>query len=71
MTKFEQVGVSFQNEATNKRDAERSFAYSCRCCCERGMRINCDRCAIAVTHHMTIAAFDTVAQVQGVVIQKK
>lgn len=59
MTKFEQVGVSFQNEATNKLEARKSFSYSCRCCCERGMRIDCDRCAIATTYRMTIAAFDS------------
>ena len=60
MTKFEQVGVQLQNEATNKQDAMRSFAYSCRCCCDKGMRIECDRCAIATTHRMTVAAFDTI-----------
>lgn len=60
MTKFEQVGVQLQNEATNKHDAIRSFAYSCRCCCDKGMRIECERCAIAATHRMTVAAFDTI-----------
>jgi len=59
VTKFEQVGVSFQNDATNKREANRSFQYSCRVCCERGIRIECDRCAIAAVHAANIAAFDT------------
>lgn len=58
MTKFEQVGVNLQNEAESKREASRSFRYSCRVCCERGMRIDCDKCAIAYTHEATVAAFD-------------
>ncbi len=59
MTKFEQVGMNFQYEALDKRDANKSFQYSCRVCCERGMRLSCDRCAIATTHAITIGAFDT------------
>lgn len=59
VTKFEQVGVELQYEASNKHEANRSFKYSCRVCCERGMRIECDRCAISVTHAITVAAFDT------------
>ena len=59
VTKFEQVGVGFQNDALNKREANRSFQYSCRVCCERGMRIDCDKCAIAATHAITIAAFES------------
>lgn len=57
MTKFEQIGVGFQYDAANKAEANRSFRYSCRVCCERGMRLECDRCAIAAVHDMTIASF--------------
>ena len=59
MTKFEQIGVSYQHDANSKEEAGRNFRYSCRCCCERGMRIECDRCAIAVAHDHVIAAFDS------------
>lgn len=59
MTKFEQVGVNYQNDAESKEQANRSFRYSCECCCTRGLRIECDRCAIAVAHNLTIAAFDS------------
>ena len=59
MTKFEQVGVEFQYDARNKKEANRSFQYSCRVCCERGMHIECDRCAIAATNAILVAAFDT------------
>lgn len=61
MTKFEQIGVNFQNDAANKYEANKSFRYSCRVCCERGMRIDCDKCAIAHTHAATVAAFDVIA----------
>lgn len=46
MTKFEQVGVDLQCDAMSVRDAVKSFRYSCKVCCLRGMRIDCDRCAI-------------------------
>ena len=58
LTKFEQVGINFQNDATSKREANKSFRYSCRVCCERGIRIECDRCAIAATHDVVVAAFE-------------
>ena len=58
MTKFEQIGVNYQNDAESKEQANRSFRYSCECCCTRGMHIECDRCAIAVAHNLTIAAFE-------------
>lgn len=59
MTKFEQIGVNYQYEAATKEQALRSFQYSCNCCCYRGMRIDCDCCAIAQAHHLVIAAFDS------------
>lgn len=62
MTKFEQVGVNYQNAAMTKEQARRSFDYSCNCCCNRGMHIYCDRCAIAAAHKLTIAALDTKTQ---------
>lgn len=59
MTKFEQVGVNYQTDSTSKQEANRNFRYSCRVCCNRGMRIECDRCAIAATHDAVIAALET------------
>ena len=59
MTKFEQVGVSYQQSAPTKHAANRSFKISCNICCNRGLRIDCDRCAIAVANAVAIAAFDT------------
>lgn len=60
MTKFEQIGVGYQYGAQSKEDANRSFAYSCKCCCQRGMRIECDRCAIDIAHNLVIATFEEV-----------
>lgn len=65
MTKFEQIGVGFQHDARDKYEADRSFRYSCRVCCERGMRIECDRCAIAATHAITVAAFECANEMRG------
>lgn len=58
MTKFEQVGINYQYEAETKEDANHSFKYSCDCCCNRGMHIECDHCAIATVHSLVIAAFE-------------
>lgn len=62
MTKFEQVGVDLQYDALSVRDAVKSFRYSCKVCCRRGMRIDCDRCAIRATHDMTVASFASYAR---------
>ena len=57
-SKFERIGVNLQYDATTIKEANDKFAYSCECCCTRGMHIECDRCAIAVAHNLTIAAFE-------------
>ncbi len=57
MTKFEQIGINIQMSAVSKEDALQKFSHSCILCCHKGMRIDCDRCAIAVTHHQLIAIF--------------
>ena len=55
MTRFEQIGVNHQNDATSVQEATRRFANSCKICSERGVRIECDRCAIRITHEQTVA----------------
>lgn len=57
MTKFEQVGVNYQYDAATIEQANKSFEYSCACCCHKGMRIKCDRCAIACAHNLVVACF--------------
>ena len=58
MTKFEQIGINIQLSATSKEDALKKFNHSCNLCCYKGMHIDCDHCAIAVTHNQLIAIFD-------------
>lgn len=58
MTKFEQIGVNMQYEALTKTEAKTNFSRSCDCCCNRGMKINCDRCAIATANKLVVATFE-------------
>lgn len=58
MTNFEQVGVNYQYDAATIQQANKSFEYSCNCCCAKGMRIKCDRCAIAHAHNLVVACFN-------------
>lgn len=65
MTKFEQIGVGLQIESETASEAVRQFAYSCRVCCTRGMRIQCDRCAISATHQQMLGVFRDVAEAES------
>lgn len=58
MTKFEEVGVEIQYSAWSKDKAQRSFEYSCNLCCNRGLHISCDRCAIACAHKSVVETFE-------------
>ena len=58
MTKFETIGIQYQMESASKEEALRNFQHSCYCCCMKGMRIECDRCAIEATHKHVIATFE-------------
>lgn len=58
MTKFEQIGVNFQYDAQTQNQANKSFMYSCNCCCHKGVRIDCDKCAIAQANALVNACFN-------------
>lgn len=58
MTKFERIGVNRQYDAATVEEANKTFEHSCECCCNKGMHIECDRCAIAYTHSLVIAYFN-------------
>ena len=60
MSKFEQMGVNMQYEAPTKEIAQRKFSRSCECCCNKGLNIKCDRCAIATVHQLVVASFETI-----------
>ena len=62
MTKFEQVGINHLMDSNCKEEANKTFKLSCDLCCNRGMHINCDRCAIAFNHSMIIAFFEESAK---------
>ena len=62
MSKFEQIGVNIQHESISKEDSVRRFKISCDICCCRGMKIDCDRCSIAVAHRQIVAIFDEEGQ---------
>lgn len=58
MTKFETVGVNYQYDANNIKEANKSFQHSCNCCCNKGMHLNCDCCAISHVHNLVVAYFN-------------
>ena len=58
MTEFEQVGINYQYDATSIREANKSFQHSCDCCCNKGMHLDCDHCAISHVHSLVVAYFN-------------
>lgn len=58
MTKFEQIGVNMQYESATREIAQQKFSRSCECCCNKGMHINCDMCAIETAHNLVMATFE-------------
>lgn len=59
MTKFEQIGVNMQYDSPTKEIATQKFSRSCECCCNKGIRLECDRCAIDTVHKLVVASFET------------
>lgn len=57
MTKFEQIGINRQYDASNLYECNKAFERSCECCCAKGNHLDCDRCAIAFTHNLVVAYF--------------
>ena len=62
MTKFEQVGVNYQHDANSILEANKAFKHSCSCCCNKGIKLECDKCAIAHVHDMVLAYFNDKAK---------
>lgn len=58
MTKFETIGMEMQLESTTKEEARRKFLRSCDTCCNRGIHLDCDHCAIAQYHKLVIATME-------------
>lgn len=55
MTYFEQTGVKLQEASDSVREAEQKFRYSCKLCCQKGLTIECERCAINNAHNLTVS----------------
>lgn len=56
MTGFERKGCELQMACESVHQAVKTFEYSCNVCCTKGVRITCDRCAIATIHESVVAA---------------
>ena len=65
MIKFERVGVNLQYESATVEEAVSKFSHSCDICCLRGLHIECDRCAIAQAHKLTVGALQSLAEKGG------
>ena len=57
MTKFEQIGIEHQYATSSTEEANKAFARSCQCCCNKGLHIDCDKCHISATHQLIVAIF--------------
>lgn len=57
MTRFEEIGVEHQEQSRNKTEADKKYQRSCELCCNRGLRIQCDRCAIDYAHTRMMEVF--------------
>ena len=55
MTRFEQIGVELQSGCRTIDQAAKTFNYSCTLCVTRGVKVLCDRCAIAIAHQQVCA----------------
>lgn len=58
MTKFEQIGVNRQYESETVNQANRAFKHSCDVCCNKGIKIDCERCSIEFVHSLVVACFN-------------
>lgn len=56
MIGFERKGCELQMACETVHQAIKTFEYSCNVCCTRGVRLTCERCAIAATHENVVAA---------------
>ena len=66
MSRFEEIGVGFQYMARTAREAKQSYEKSCKACCEKGLRIDCDRCGICFAHDTVMAVFGSVTDPEAV-----
>lgn len=70
MSKFEEIGVSYQRNAASKFEADRRFSNSCAICASHNVCTNCDRCAIAAAHDFVLSCFDLTASIGSKVLSR-
>lgn len=63
MTRFEDIGVSHQVESRSVAQAVKRFETSCTICATRGIRIECDSCAIRMAHEHVVADLTDLAEI--------
>lgn len=61
MIAFEERGVEFQYNSASATQAKKNFSNSCNACCRKGIRLDCNRCAISATHSLVLAMFQRVS----------
>lgn len=47
MSRFEEIGASFQQNSCSIEQANRRFERTCDKCCTLGLRIDCESCGVA------------------------
>lgn len=63
MTRFEEIGVAQQTESRSVAQAVKRFEVSCAICSTRGIRIECDSCAICTAHEHVVADLTDAAEI--------
>lgn len=63
MSRFEEIGASFQQNSCSIEQANRRFEQTCNKCCMLGLRIDCEACGVAYANKHFI---ETVKRVKAV-----
>ncbi|MCM1440027.1 MAG: hypothetical protein NC131_12625 [Roseburia sp.] len=65
MSKFETIGVQNLEDCVTKQELRKAHQRSCRCCCKRGMKLDCEHCAIDCVYHQIMAIMDDQAKLKN------
>lgn len=63
MTRFEEIGKEHQLNARSIHEAKKRFEVSCEICSTRGLRVECDSCAIRFAHEGVVADLTDLAEI--------
>lgn len=62
MTYFERRGVELQERSETVAQANSRMDYSCQKCCQRGINIDCDHCAIKQTNIVVVTTLKSIQE---------